>query len=141
MTENEQREELISILKIERPLFEANLIERGSDQLAYLKWNECDDGTGEYGVDWEATAKAGLNSEMEEHLLEDAVSVTSSLMTWVQCAKAKAIPDGYFLMPSQLNEEMLDAAKKEFGDDDIDDLEDKIVFAHQAMISVVCQSA
>lgn len=141
MTENEQREELISILKIERPLFEANLIEQGSDQLTYLKWNECDDGTGQYGVDWEATTKAGLNSEMEEHLQEEAVSVTSCLMTWIQCAKAKAIPDGYFLMPSQPNEEMLDAAKKEFGEDEIDDLEDKIVFAHQAMMNVACQSA
>ncbi|HCV3190541.1 TPA: hypothetical protein OV554_003693, partial [Acinetobacter baumannii] len=134
------REELISILKIERPLFEANLIEQGSTQLTYLKWNECDDGTGEYGVDWEAAADAGLNSEMQEYLHEDAPSVTSCLMTWVQCAKAKAIPDGYFLMPSQPNEEMLAVAKSEFGDDDIDDLEDKIVFAHQGMIKVACQS-
>lgn len=52
-----------------------------------------------------------------------------------------ALPEGYYLMPIQPCEKMLEKAELEFENLDIDDLRDRIVFSHQAMIQVACQSA
>ena len=45
----------------------------------------------------------------------------------------------FYLMPMQPSEEMLKKAELEFQDleFDIDDIQDRIVFSHQAMISVL----
>lgn len=61
-------------------------------------------------------------------------------MSWVECAKSKAIPDGYYLMPIQPDIEMLEKAELEFDDLNISDIQDRIVFSHQAMIQVLCQN-
>lgn len=126
----------IAILQRERPLFEANYVQMGGN-LKHIKWSECSDGTGLYLADWESLE--GLDSETEEAATENAEHLTGCLLSWVACAKSKAIPEGYFLMPSQPCIEMLSMAEKEFENVDIDDLQDRIVFAHQAMIQVSCK--
>lgn len=134
-------ENSIALIKQERPLFEANHIYHGGD-LKYLKWSECSDGTGTYEVDWEAVDAEFKWSDSDD---KDAIIVKASILsdqfhTWVQCAKSKAIPHGYYLMPSQPCEEMLKKAELEFQDLDIEDIQDRIVFSHQAMIQVLSNS-
>lgn len=135
------------LIKIERPLFEANYVENGGD-LQFLKWLETSDGLGGYAPDYDALQIDGGSLDIEEVFTIDEVSehandVQSRLMTWVECAKSKAIPKGYYVLPIQPTEEMLTAAKDEFQDIDIDDLDvldDCIVFAHQAMIEAYNKS-
>ena len=53
---------------------------------------------------------------------------------------AQAVPEGFVLMPIQPTEEMIKNATCEFYDLDIDDIDDRIVFSHQAMIDAQEQS-
>lgn len=134
----------VQLLKQERPLFEANYVKNGGD-LHFLKWSETHDGAGDYQPDWEKLAELNHVSFPEENAHIDKVTahgehVLSCLMSWVECAKSKAIPDGYYLMPIQPDIEMLKMAELEFDDLDISDIQDRIVFSHQAMIQVLCQS-
>ncbi|MCP0917738.1 hypothetical protein MUB04_14480 [Acinetobacter indicus] len=139
--EQEQCQLDIIFLEQERPLFEANFIKLGG-QLQYLKWEECRDGTGSYQADWDAIQEADIeDTEFDEQIQEHAEHVTGCLHSWVECAKSKAIPDGYFLMPMQPSEEMLKEAENEFNDLDIEDIQDRIVFSHQAMIQVLSKSS
>lgn len=59
---------------------------------------------------------------------------------WQLWQAAKAIPEGFVLMPIQPTEEMIKNATCEFYDLDIDDIDDRIVFSHQAMIEAQEQS-
>lgn len=43
--------------------------------------------------------------------MEHATHVRSCLMSWIECAKSKAIPVGFYLMPMQPSEEMLKKAE------------------------------
>lgn len=96
------------LIKQERPLFEANYIKNGGD-LEFLTWDECDSGAGDYQPNWE---KIGLiahknaldENEFDEKIIQHAEHVTSCLMSWVECAKSKAIPDGWLLAPKEPNE-------------------------------------
>ena len=135
----------IELLKQERPLFEANYVKNGGN-LKLLKWAECLDGTGMYEIDWKQVEQEQHEGEIEEsHFVNEVMAqaelVQACLMSWIECAKSKAIPQGYYLMPIQPSEEMLSDAEKEFNDLDIEDIQDRIVFAHQAMIQVLCRSA
>lgn len=80
----------------------------------------------------------------DESIMEHASHVTSCLFSWVECAKlkatSKAIPEGYYLMPLQPSKEMIASAESEFEDLEIDDIQDRIVFAHQAMIQTHLKS-
>ena len=134
------------LIKQERSLFEANYVKNGGGDLQFLKWDECDDGVGDYQPDWEKIGLVNHKTSYDEHefgekITEYAKHVQSCLMSWVECAKSKAIPEGYYLMPIQPCEKMLEKAELEFENLDIDDLRDRIVFSHQAMIQVACQSA
>lgn len=134
--EQEKYECEIKILKHERPLFEDNYIRLGGS-LQYIKWEECDDGAGTYQVDWLKLPKEELHKgTLEEEVTARAKLVTNCLFSWVECAKSKVIPEGYYLMPLQPDEEMLKNAVLEFKDLGIEDIEDRIVFSHQAMIEV-----
>lgn len=134
---HESLQALISLTKIERPLFEANYIATGGN-INFLKWDECSDGTGSYSADWEAINDADIDdSAFDEQIQEHAFHVTGCLHSWVQCAKAKAIPEGFYLMPTQPDQEMIAEAEKEFNDLEIEDIQDRIVFSHQAMIQVL----
>jgi len=102
--EHEPFYDYIPLIKQERPLFEANYVKNGGD-LQYLKWDECDDGAGSYQADWEAISEADIDDpEFDEEIQEHANHVTSCLHSWVECAKSKAIPDGWILAPKEPNE-------------------------------------
>lgn len=138
-TNDEELQYEIKILNQERPLFEENYVKLGGS-LQFLKWSEYHDGTGCYSPDWEAISKEGINSaKFDENTQERANTVFLCLLSWIECAKLKAIPSGYYLMPLQPDQEMLNEAEKEFEDCDIEDLQDRIVFSHQAMIQVFHQ--
>lgn len=128
----------IELLKHERPLFEANFVKLGGN-LDMIKWSECDDGTGTYEPDW-LNIPDNDDPEFGDHIMEHASHVQSCLMAWVECAKSKAIPKGYYLMPLQPSQEMIESAKKELQETVDDDLEDRIVFVHQAMVKTHLQS-
>ena len=141
--EHEPIFDYIQLIKQERPLFEANYVKNGGN-LQYLKWAECSDGTGSYQADWSAISEADISSpDFDEQIQEHAYHVSGCLHAWVECAKSKAIPVGFYLMPMQPSEEMLKKAELEFQDleFDIDDIKDRIVFSHQAMISVLSNPA
>lgn len=105
--DQEQFQLEILVLKQERPLFEENYLKLGG-RLQYLKWDECDDGTGSYQADWDAISKANISdSEFDEQIMEHAEHVTSCLHSWVECAKSKAIPEGWVLVPKEPTEHML----------------------------------
>lgn len=136
-TNDEELQYEIKILNQERPLFEENYVKLGGS-LQFLKWSECHDGTGSYQPDWEAISKEDINSaKFDEKTQERANTVFLCLLSWIECAKLKAVPKGYYLMPLQPDLEMLNEAEKEFEGCDIDDLQDRIVFSHQAMIQVL----
>lgn len=131
----------MTLIKKERPLFEENYIKNGG-KLDYLKWDECNDGTGSYQADWEAIEEAGIvDAKFDKQIQLDAEDTTSCLHSWVECAKSKAIPEGHYLMPIQPTEEMVEEAVLEFEGLDIDDIRDRIVFSHQAMIQVFSRQA
>ena len=89
----------VPLIKQERPVFEANYVKNGGD-LQFLKWDECDDGTGDYQPDWEKIGLIDPETSFDEH----AEHVRSCLMSWVECAKSKTIPDGWVLVPKEPNE-------------------------------------
>ncbi len=62
--------------------------------------------------------------------------LTQQTLDELQKAKAQkvAVPKGFVLMPIQPTKEMIKNATREFYDLDIDDIDDRIVFSHQAMI-------
>lgn len=128
----------ISLLKQERPLFEANYVKNGGD-LSLIKWSECHDGTGSYEVNW-GSISGSEDPDFEEDVMEHASNVQSCLMAWVECAKSKLPPLGYYLMPLQPIQEMVDSAKKELEDCEDEDIEDRIVFTYQAMVKTFIQS-
>jgi len=135
----------IPLIQQERPLFEANYIQIGGD-LQFLRWGECDDGSGIYQPNWEKIGLLKHETEYAQHdfaerIMHHAEHIQSRFMSWVECARSKAIPVGYYLMPIQPSEEMLKQAELEFHDLDIEDIQDRIVFSHQAMIEVLNQSA
>lgn len=141
--ENEKSQFYIQLIKQERPLFEENYVKNGGD-LQFLTWDECDNGAGDYQPNWEKLSLVKHENAYEENvhndkIMEHATHVRSCLTSWVECAKSKAIPVGFYLMPMQPSEEMLKKAELEFQDleFDIDDIQDRIVFSHQAMISVL----
>lgn len=138
--EKEKHTQLIRLIKQERPLFEENYLKNGG-KLNFLKWeefSESNDGTGNYHPNWEEINSTDSDSSYSTYeLTEHAKLVTSCLRAWVECAKTKAIPKGYFLMPIQPSKEMLENAELEFKDLNIKDIEDRIVFSHQAMIEVL----
>lgn len=142
LTKDQKQQILLSevkLLKQERPLFEDNYVKQGG-RLQYLKWSECSDGTGSYEVDWESLEKDEItDQQFENHIQEHAEHVNGCLHSWVECAKSKAIPVGYYLMPLQPCIEMLNKAELEFEGFDIPDLQDRIVFSHQAMIQAMLQ--
>ena len=140
---NEKSQFYIQLIKQERPLFEENYVKNGGN-LQYLKWAECSDGTGSYQADWSAISEADISSpDFDEQIQEYADHVSGCFHAWGECAKSKAIPVGFYLMPMQPSEEMLKKAELEFQDleFDIDDIQDRIVFSHQAMISVLSNPA
>ena len=106
--EHEPFYDYIPLIKQERPLFEAHYVKANGD-LQFLKWVEYDDGLCVYEPDWE---KIGLlvhtNSSDEdkfgENIMQHAHHVRSCLMSWVECAKSKAIPDGWVLAPKEPTE-------------------------------------
>ncbi len=133
---HEEPADYMALIKKERPLFEENYIKNGG-KLNYLKWDECNDGTGSYQADWEAIEEAGIvDAKFDEQIQLDAEDTTSCLHSWVECAKSKAIPEGHYLMPIQPTEEMVEEAVLEFEGLNINDIRDRIVFSHQAMIQV-----
>lgn len=139
--EQEQFERDLLVLKRERPLFEENYVNMGG-RMDFLKWSECSDGTGSYQPDWTAIGEADIDEpDFDDQIQEHAEHVTGCLQSWLECAKSKAIPKGYYLMPMQPSLEMLQKAEQEFNDLDIEDIQDRIVFAHQAMIQALTQSA
>ncbi|ENU92100.1 hypothetical protein F971_01987 [Acinetobacter vivianii] len=98
----------IPLIKKERPLFEANYVQKGGD-LQYLKWDECDNGSGDYQPNWEEIGLIDHETSFDEHefnenIVQHAEHVNSCLMSWVECAKSKAIPDGWILAPKEPNE-------------------------------------
>lgn len=135
---HEEPADYMALIKKERPLFEENYIKNGGN-FQFLKWDECDDGTGSYQVDWETIQDSG--PQFDEQIQEFAEHVTSCLNSWIECAKSKAIPYGHYLMPMQPDQDMLDKAELEFEGLEIDDIQDRIVFSHQAMIQVFSSSA
>lgn len=145
MTNNaEELAQYLILLQTERPLFEANYVENGGD-LQLLKWDACSDGTGKYQPDWSKLSEINHEStedeiDFDEGVSEHASHVQGCLMAWIECAKSKAIPSGYYLMPIQPCEEMLKQAECEFADLNIDDIQDRIVFSHQAMINVLAKA-
>ena len=87
----------IALTKQERPLFESNYVSNGGS-LQYLKWDECDNGAGSYVVDWEAVDELDApECDFNDEIMAHAEHVTSCLCAWVQCAKSKAIPAGYYV--------------------------------------------
>lgn len=100
----------IEVLNRERPLFEANYVLLGGS-LQFLKWEECDNGTGTYQPDWEAISDSNISeSNFDEEILEHSNIVDSCLHSWVECAKSKAIPDGWVLAPKEPIEKQKKAA-------------------------------
>ncbi len=100
--------DFIPLIKQERPLFEAYYVKNGGD-LQFLKWEECSDGAGDYQPDWEKIGLLDHETDYAEHefgeeITEHAEHVQSCLMSWVVCAKSKAIPDGWILAPKEPNE-------------------------------------
>lgn len=102
----------IPLIKQERHLFEANYVKNGGD-LQFLKWDECDDGAGDYQPDWEKIGLVDHKTSFDEHefgekIMQHAEHVRSCLMSWAECAKSKAIPDGYVLMPIEPTQNLID---------------------------------
>lgn len=130
----------VKMVQQERHAFEKNYVDCGG-RLNFLKWEQSADGAGSYIVDWEQLDNQGANGdESTDDLVELAEHITGCLFSWVECAKLKQIPKGMVLMPLQPTKEMIKAAVSEFEDSDTDDVEDKVVFAHQAMANVWQQS-
>lgn len=132
------------VVKQEQPLFEGDYVKNGGD-LQFIVWV---DEVGAYKPNQEKISLIDHGTDCDKHefevkIMKHAEHVQSCLMSWVGCAKLKAIPEGYYLMPLQPCEEMLKKAELEFQDLNIDihDIQDRIVFAHQAMIQVRCQSS
>lgn len=146
--ENEKLDYNKKIITKERPLFEENFISNGGN-LEFIKWEKCTNGTGDYQPDWDKISLINHDDTLSEHtfnenIIAHAQHVKSCLMTWVECAKSKEIPKGYYVMPLQPTEDMLLMAQKEFDDlglGSVNDLQDRIVFAHQAMINILAQKA
>lgn len=100
--------DFIPLIKQERPLFEAYYVKNGG-VLQFLKWDECSDGAGDYQPDWEKIGLLDHETDYTEHefgerIMQHAEHVYSCLMSWVECAKSKAIPDGWLLAPKEPNE-------------------------------------
>lgn len=97
---------------VERLAFEQNFVKNGGS-LALLKWDACDDGAGTYQPDWIAIKESGIHrdelSEYGDIMLQKAERVSICLLSWLECAASKQIPDGFILMPKQATPEMLDA--------------------------------
>lgn len=98
----------IQLIKHERPLFEANYTKNGGD-LQFLTWDECDDGAGDYQPNWGEIGLIDHKTALDEHefgenIMQHASHVRSCLMSWVECAKSKAIPDGWVLAPKEPND-------------------------------------
>lgn len=118
----------------ERPVFEANYLKL-NDKFKYVSWVAWEDGTGYYQPDWELIHKDGLSGlDFDNQLLEVSKIATARLHSWIECAKYKCIPDGHYIIPIQPDGNMIDRAIEEFDGIEVDNLEDRIVFAHQAMI-------
>lgn len=119
----------------ERAAFEKDFMQRGG-QLNYLKWVELKDQTAAYQVDWTAIEDANISEpEFNESIQSQAEYASGCLESWVGCAKSKANAQGFFTIPSMPDKDMIKAAIQEFNNPETSNLEDKIVFAHQAMIS------
>lgn len=104
-------EKQIQVMQFERPFFEANYIACGG-KLDFIKWSECSDGTGNYGVDWAAVSDANIiGAEFDDRITEHAEHVTGCLMSWVQCALTKLPPEGWILAPLEPNDMQKQAAK------------------------------
>lgn len=98
----------IPLVQQERPLFEANYLKNGGD-LEFLIWDECDNGAGDYQPNWEKIGLVDHENDYAEHefgekMMEHAKHVHSCLMSWVECAKSKAAPDGWILAPKEPND-------------------------------------
>lgn len=104
----------IPLIKQERPLFEENYVKNGGD-LQFIKWDECSDGEGDYRPDWDKLSQIKHEDSFEEtefnqQILDHAEHVTSCLMSWVECARMKAIPEGWVLAPLEPIEKQKQAA-------------------------------
>lgn len=127
-------EDRINLLNKERPLFEANFVENGGS-LRYLEWQSNLDGSGEYKPNWELISKEVDDvPDFNQEVSALAEIVSASLHGWINSAICHKLPSGVYLMPMQPTQAMIDQAKIEYEDEDIDDLDDKVVFAHQAML-------
>ncbi len=88
--------------------FADNYITNGGS-LQYLKLEVYEDGAFSYQTDWNAIEEAGIEDfEFTNNITEHAKHVTGRLITWLECAKAKVIPEGYVLMPKEVNQELID---------------------------------
>lgn len=103
----------------QRGMFEAYLLSQGVD----LKYMPCIYFNGEsYDQD-----------DGDEDYQEALGEINLGWNAWQQAQKV-AVPEGFVLMPIQPTKEMIKNATREFYDLDIDDIDDRIVFSHQAMI-------
>lgn len=94
--------------ELECKAFAENYITNGGS-LEYLKLEEYEDGSFSYQADWIAIEEAGIEDfEFTNNITEHAKHVTGRLIAWLECAKAKLIPEGYVLMPKEVNQELID---------------------------------
>lgn len=133
------------LLLRELPLFEQHITRMGG-HLQFIQWDHEQDC---YQLNWSAIQAANQGSNQPEDDLKEvhasyAAFMTSNFYIWLSCAEGKALPEGYYAVPMQPTEEMVENAKKEFQIDEEEyeeqygeSLDDHIVFAHQAMIQTL----
>lgn len=95
-------------VELECKAFAENYIAKGRS-LEYLKIEQSEDGTLSYQPDWNALEEAGIDDfEHTNDLAEHAEYVTICLRAWLDCAKTKAVPKGYVLMPKEVSQELIE---------------------------------
>lgn len=95
-------------------------------------------------MEWDYTKNAyvvnPLTNTLQHSVIEShCEELTKYLHVWTTCAKANKIPKGYYLMPIQPTEEMIDAAEKELEncERERDSIQDTIIFVYQSMIQIM----
>lgn len=125
----------------ELPLFEQSITRMGG-HLQSIQW---DHELGTYRV--KDSILQTLEDDLKELQNSHAALMTSNFYIWLASSETRSLANGYYIVPMQPTQEMIDRAKQEFKVDEDEyeelygeSLEDHIVFAHQAMVQAYQQS-